>query len=589
MKLRRPGLLDSPILNRELRVLLRSRKSFVWLALFLVVLVIAFTIAWANAETWGRGVLDRDLIARGLFTTIVVTELILFYLLAPILTSGSLAGEHERRTFDLLATTPLSGYHVALAKCFSALCYVLILIVASLPVLAITFLMGGVGLAEVIIAALWVLTTVLVSGMVGVACSSWVRRSFVALLLSLGFILGLAFVCPCAALLPLSGFVAGAGMGGGPFGSPTVLMVGATIGYCVFLSFVFLALTHLARNGYLAGSRSNPVRAKRVIKSVKVIKERQRRFPYYLIDPLKAPDPIGDGKNAVYVRDTRHHPLGRLDFVIRISYVCLFISIFIGLVLLGENYNRREFFESMLGVSHVAVVIIMFAAPLFAATAFTGEKEHGTFVPMMTTLLLPRQVLWAKLRIILRYTLFLLAALFLPAFAEIIVTPGFRARGGSMLFIQSVLWLLPFYLVLILSLSLLGLMISARCRRNSTSMTGVYLLVAFCYFGPLLLSGMVGNTRWASLGLGARALNLETLLNWCMIIMAVFAEILGPLLSPFTFLSGGEEYWISALRCWENPSLALLYYLIWALVLALMFLVTLNRLERAVTRDTVGR
>ena len=51
MKLRRPRLIDSPILNRELRALLRSRKSFLWLALFLVVLVIAFTIAWSDGSS----------------------------------------------------------------------------------------------------------------------------------------------------------------------------------------------------------------------------------------------------------------------------------------------------------------------------------------------------------------------------------------------------------------------------------------------------------------------------------------------------------------------------------------------------------
>lgn len=593
MKLRRPRLFDSPILNRELRALLRSRKSFLWLALFLVVLVIAFTVAWTNVDEWSGGFLDRDIAARGLFTTIVFTQLALFYLLAPILTSGSLAGEHERRTFELLATTPLSGYHVALAKCFSALCYVGMLVLASLPVLAITFLMGGVGLVEMVTATIWVLMTVLVSGMIGVACSAWVRRSFVALLLSLGFIIGLAFFCPCVFTMSVPIFMMRSGVGGPFGGAPSIIMLGGTVLYGGFLLLVFLGLTHLARNGYMAGSRTPPVRPKRVIKSVKILDERKRRFPYYLIDPLKAPSPIGDRKNAVYVRDTRHHPLGRLDFVIRISYVCLFISIFVGLALIGENYfggsvrdsqARQNFFESMLGVSHIAVVIVMFAAPLFASTAFTSEKEHGTFVPMMTTLLRPSQVLWAKLKIILRYTVFLLAALFLPAFGEM-----FFARGGPQVFLEDLLWLSPFYLIMIVSLAFLGLMISALARRNATSMTATYLIVAFCYFGPMLFRGVFGGFQSGRGVMGASTLSFETILQLIAYLGSTFAQVFGPLLSPFTFLSGDDRYWISATICRENPAMAVTYLLIWSLTLVLMYLVTLNALRRSVTRDIVAR
>ncbi|MBM3334232.1 hypothetical protein FJY63_06185, partial [Candidatus Sumerlaeota bacterium] len=77
--------LRSPILNRELRVLLRSARSFIWLALYLIVLAAAFMMAWSRADPT-----NRDLTARELFYSIVATQMVFFNLLAPILTAGSL-------------------------------------------------------------------------------------------------------------------------------------------------------------------------------------------------------------------------------------------------------------------------------------------------------------------------------------------------------------------------------------------------------------------------------------------------------------------------------------------------------------------
>jgi len=575
------AIFDSPILNRELRTLLRSRRSFIWLTLFLIILLIAFTIAWSQVEP-----INRDVAARTLFFTIVFTQGLLFYFLAPILTSGSLSGEHERRTFELLAVTPLSGYHVALAKCFSALCYVVLLVIASIPVLAITFLLGGVGWVEIVAAAVSILTTVLVTGMVGVVCSAWVRRTYVALMLSLALVGAGFFFCPCAASIISLPIAVMTMRGSGPFGGGMNLFtLGITFFYTGVQLVILLGLLVMARNGYLAGSRTVPVRRKRIIRSRVVLQQRQRRFPYYLIDPLKAPPPIRDGANPVYVRDTRHQPLGRLDFVIRISYVCLFVSVFIGLVLLGRGYfyggvvDPREFFEAMVGVSHVAVVVILIASPLFASAAFTNEKEHGTFVPMMTTLIRPSEVLWAKLKLILRYSVFLVAALFVPAFGEM-----FFARGGPAAMLRSLLWLFPFYVLVIAASALLGLFISARSRRNVASMTATYLVVVLCCFGPWPMEWLFEGVR-LKLGYGGHPSDLDFLFG----LFGWAAHVFGPFLSPFYFLSG-RSGWLSARGCYDHPEQALVYVGFWAVVLVLLFVGTVRAMNRAVTSDTtVGR
>jgi ABC-type transport system involved in multi-copper enzyme maturation permease subunit len=569
---------DSPILHRELRTLLRSRRSFFWLALYLVVLIIAFTKAWTTVEA-----INRDVAARTLFLTIVTTQSVLFYLLAPILTAGSLAGEHEQRTYDLLATTPLSGYHVVLAKCFSALCYVLLLIVASLPILAITFLLGGVGWVEMVVAAVSMVVGVLVNGMVGVACSAWVRHTYLALMLALMVVGAKSFMCPCAGgILSIPLFmIAGPRGGGGGATYMNLVLLGATIVQSGAQIVVFFGLTLLARNGYLAGSRVAHVRPKRVIRNPVVIKERRRRYPYYLIDPLAAPTPIPDGANAIYVKDKRHQPLGRLDFVIRISYVCLFLSLCLGLWFMTQDYytgvGSQGYFSVLVGASHVVVAIILIAAPLFASTAFTSEKEHGTFTSLMTTLITPSAILWAKMKIILRYSLFLVVTLFIPAFIV-----HLSARGRAAPFLLNLLLMFPFYVLVIVASGLLGLLVSALSRRNMVSMAVTYLVVAACCFGPWLIEtlGGAGGRPRSSAYYASSPLRVIGGMAHDMAL-----DIVGPMLSPFRFLAGSRDAYLSAKSCYDHPGRILLYLGFWAVVTVAMFVWTLRALQRSLTGE----
>jgi ABC-type transport system involved in multi-copper enzyme maturation permease subunit len=582
VRLFKAGRLESPIFNRELKSLLRSKRSFLWMTVYLAVLIIALSIAWSNADFR-----YRDQAARALFTSLAISQIILFSFLAPVLTSGSISGEHERRTFGLLATTPLTGYHISLAKCFSALVYVLMLVVASIPVISVTFLIGGVGWYEVLSAAIVIVVTVLVSGMIGVACSAWTRRTYLALMLSFAVVGAELFFVAAGTGMASGFFLAFSSlfwMGGG--GGEAFAYLSVAFIYSVIQSVMFVGIMHLARNGYLAGTRTPPPRPKRMIRSRKVLKERSRRFPYYLIDPLKAPQPIPDGANPMYVRDKRHNPLGRMDFVIRISYICMFISIFMGLLILSVSYlgsariELREMFGALVKTSFLGAAILLIVIPLYASTAFTSEKENGTFVTMMSTMIPAHQVLWAKLRIILRYSLFLLFALYAPAFFEM-----FFQKSGAMTFLISLLMLAPFYLAVILITGLIGLLFSTRTDGNIRSLTLTYLtLIALC-FGPWLLEAFA---RSFTLNFGMR---MQAAGAWtgffqnAGIVLRGLIQTLAPLFSPFYFL-GSEQSWISASNCFETP-VSLAFYIAFAgAVIVLLFVYTLYRLQQAVSLDT---
>jgi len=555
-----PDLLrfESPILNRELKALLRSRKSFIWLFLYLAILAITFSTSWSSADAT-----NRDLTARQLFYTVTITQALVFYFLAPILTAGSISTEHERRTFEILATTPLSGYHVALSKLFSAICYIGLLVVASIPMLAITFLMGGVGWAEFVTTSVVLLTSVMVNGMAGVMFSAWIRRTFIALMVSLVFVAGLVFFCPCAGSA-ISSLIAFSLMGGGVGGKGALyLVLGMIVGYGGIQLVVFLILLGLANAGYRAGPQSQPVRRKRVIRNPRVLRERRRRFPYYLIDPLKAPPPIKDGANPVYVRDTRLHPFGRLDFIIRMSYACMLASIFLGLYLVGDvplfrgTISRGDMFESMVKASNIIVFGIVVAAPFFGSTAFSSEKENGTFPLLMTSLLKPEEIVWAKLRITFRYSLVLTGAFLFPA---LLVTG--TVKGGIVAFLWSLLWLFPFYCVVTAMSALVGLFISALSRRTVQSVALTYLVVALICFGPWLAEGLFG---------------LESF------------RLLGVLISPFEFLSSRRDDLLNAMKYYESPLVLLFYAGLWAVALGVLFNMTVAALKKAAWGDAALR
>jgi len=571
---------ESPILNRELRTLLRSNRSFLWLMFFLLVMAIAFTFAWHNVREEAR-----DVAARNLFYTVTVTQGCLFVFLASVLTAGSLAVEHERHTYLLLATTPLSGYHVTLAKCFSALAYVLLLVVATVPFLSMTFLLGGVSWAEVLAASLAILVTVAVAGMTGVAVSAWVRQTLVAvgvtLVLSAGIILTALSATAVVAAFP----IALLSLASAARNETTIVLI-SCLSYAFVQTIVFMGLLHTARNGYLAGPRLPPWRPKRLIRSRQVLRERQRRFPYYLIDPLKAPTPVPDGANPVYVRDTRHQPLGRLDFIIRFSYVCLFASVFVGIALAyavseGGMYMPedlpRQIFPMTAAVSHVAVSIVLLAAPLFGAMAFTSEKEHGTFLPMMTTLMTPAEIVQGKLRIILRYSLLFLGAYYGPAFLVVLML----TTAGAWVVFKQLLWLTPFFVMLILAAGLLGLLVSARTRQNVRSLTVTYLIVALFAIGPPVLEQLLGLPRDVQVTYAATAADRQDML------MNQFEGMASSLLSPYRFLAGGPDQDLSAVRCYEAPERACLYLAVWALIVAGLYFSTMVALREAATSDQV--
>ena len=131
----------------------------------------------------GRGRSARAWRAR--FSTFSSSgQFFLVALMAPTFASGSITGEKERKTYELLLASPLRPATILVGKLLSSLSYLVILIVSSLPLMILCYLLGGLLLSEITRSYLVLILAAGTFGLLSVACSSYFRRTSSALVVS---------------------------------------------------------------------------------------------------------------------------------------------------------------------------------------------------------------------------------------------------------------------------------------------------------------------------------------------------------------------------------------------------------------------
>jgi hypothetical protein len=196
------NILHNPVAVKELRGRMRGQRAFLVLTVYLV-LMSGFTLLLYMLAASARdiyGFTSGGQIGRTLFTGIVGIELFLVTFIVPAFTAGAISGERERQTFDLLRTTLLPARALVTGKLASALAYVLLLLVAAIPLQSIAFLFGGVTEAEVILATVILLVTSVAQGALGVYLSAARSRTVAANVASYGVTMGITIGMPLLVL-----------------------------------------------------------------------------------------------------------------------------------------------------------------------------------------------------------------------------------------------------------------------------------------------------------------------------------------------------------------------------------------------------
>ena len=149
-------VLENPVLQRELLVNLRMGRAFVLLLLYQALLGAVVYFAWPQDTRLDltAGSAQRAADASGWSNLFFVGQYVLASMMAPSFAAGSITGEKERKTYEMLLASPLRPAAIVLGKLVASLTHLGVLIFASLPIVMLCLPLGGVSLYEVLAAYL---------------------------------------------------------------------------------------------------------------------------------------------------------------------------------------------------------------------------------------------------------------------------------------------------------------------------------------------------------------------------------------------------------------------------------------------------
>ncbi|MBO6259562.1 MAG: hypothetical protein J6N47_01915 [Lachnospiraceae bacterium] len=173
----------NPILKKDLRVIARNMKFSWGLFAFEAVLGVIFLFAMLIMyEEVGYTNMYSSMVA--LFPIIGGTELVIVALITPILTASAITSEKEKQTFDILLTTVMTPHAIIRGKLLSAVTRVMMFVVGSIPLMAISFTVGGVGWWALFAFLLLTLVFAIYMGSIGIMSSTFSNKSLVSIIIS---------------------------------------------------------------------------------------------------------------------------------------------------------------------------------------------------------------------------------------------------------------------------------------------------------------------------------------------------------------------------------------------------------------------
>lgn len=192
---------DNPILVKEFRTRMRGARAY-WIMLgytLLIAAILAFVyhLHQSSVES-GQGLIGQARAAQELgrimYSIVFVTQAIMVALITPAITSGAITIEREQRSYELLVTTPLRPIDLIRGKLTAAVAFVVLLLTASLPLVSLTFLVGGVSPGEIFFSYVLIALGAYVAGSLGIFWSAALKSTAVSTVATYVTVMGLFLV-----------------------------------------------------------------------------------------------------------------------------------------------------------------------------------------------------------------------------------------------------------------------------------------------------------------------------------------------------------------------------------------------------------
>ena len=171
-------LMTNPGYKREIRVSSRSFRLALVLLIFNGILALVALLNMYSMLTQVRVTAEIQYSSfLDLYLFVAVLEFVMLVFIMPAITAGSISGERERQTLDLMLSTKMTPMQIVMGKLMASMSTMALLIVSSFPILALVFVYGGVTMKDMGMLLLCYGAAALFAGSIGVCCSALFRRS----------------------------------------------------------------------------------------------------------------------------------------------------------------------------------------------------------------------------------------------------------------------------------------------------------------------------------------------------------------------------------------------------------------------------
>lgn len=389
-----------PIFVREWLTLPRRPQHYSLRAAYFGLLLTLGVTAWQVLVGWSRPASLGGTARFGVlwFQVLVNAQLVLLIFFSALSAALSIAYEKDRRTFILLLLTDLKNHEIVLGKLLGSLLEIGLLLLGSLPLLALGTLLGGSTPAQTGEALLILAAACLAAGSLGCLVALWREQTFQALALTVLFLVLYLCLVRALALLPaqfpglsaetiqtvqlwLDPWLCVQGMLAGETADSPVLGFGSAM----LLLSVFLngwAIIGLRR--WNAGGE--PIQQREQAEEL----DGKGR-----VSAHAAPGQVRIAwDNPILWREVRTRAYGRRLLFVKLAY---FVAVgLLGYYALEAALGSRQPFAAAQGLLPITIVALLLIGAQ-AVTAITSERDKGALDLLLVTDLTPQEFIFGKL------------------------------------------------------------------------------------------------------------------------------------------------------------------------------------------------
>ncbi len=175
----------NPIVKKDVKVQSRSMRICWGVFIYELILALAFFLAMIIMEQQIRFSTSNIYSAMvWLYPVLALTQIGILGLIVPVRTASAISGEKERQTFDIMLTTSMTAFSVVMGKVMTAMIQSMFFVIASMPVMALSFVIGGMSWGYLFGFLALALLVSLFSASIGILCSSLCKKSISAVIMS---------------------------------------------------------------------------------------------------------------------------------------------------------------------------------------------------------------------------------------------------------------------------------------------------------------------------------------------------------------------------------------------------------------------